>query len=137
MHVSNTPVALAFSTALVVDDDPFSQAVAQRGLGKLGIEACEVASDGAQGLRVLAGMQPPPDLIICDIFMPNKDGIEFLDALAKLRYQGLVVLTSGGQALMLEIAERLAVFGGLKVVGKLVKPLDHRLLAQALGLSTE
>jgi CheY-like chemotaxis protein len=135
MNSLNTPVAPSLFTALVVDDDTFSQAVAQRALHKLGIDACEMACDGAEGLRMLARNQPAPDLIICDIYMPNKDGIEFLDALAKLQYEGLVVLTSGGQQLMLEVAERLASFGGLNVTGKITKPLDHQQLAMALGLS--
>jgi CheY-like chemotaxis protein len=128
-------LANPLKTALVVDDDPFSLAIAQRALKKLGFAECVVAEDGAEGLRFLAQMACAPDLILCDIFMPNKDGIEFLDALAKLRYQGQVVLVSGGRTAMLEMAGLLARTGGLNVTAKITKPLDQEQLAQALGLS--
>lgn len=123
------------SSALVVDDDAFSVAIAQRALRQLGCVECAVAHDGVEGLHVLSRMERAPDLILCDIFMPQKDGIEFLDELAKLRYPGLVVLVSGGQLLMLDIAERLSINGGLNVAAKMTKPLDVEQLSMALGLT--
>jgi CheY-like chemotaxis protein len=128
-------LANPLKTALVVDDDAFSVAIAQRVLNKLGFAECVVAEDGADGLRFFAQMARAPDLILCDIFMPNIDGIEFLDALAKLHYKGQVVLISGGRAAMLEMAGLLAHTGGLNVTAKISKPLDQEQLAQALGLS--
>ncbi len=120
---------------MVVDDDAFSRAIAERGLGKLGFTECHVAADGQQGVRILARLERAPDLILCDIFMPNKDGIEFLDELATRRYPGQVVLITGGDGLMLDVAHQLATACGLQVVAKLTKPLDLDLLANALGLS--
>ena len=127
-------LANPLKTALVVDDDPFSLAIAQRALNKLGFAECVVAEDGDEGLRILAQMAPAPDLILCDIFMPNKDGIEFLDALAQSKFQGQVVLVSGGDPTMLEVAEKLGTHGGLNVTATLIKPLDREQLAHALGI---
>lgn len=135
MNAAPTPTANAYATALVVDDDAFSRAIAERGLRKLGFTACHVAADGQEGLRILEKLECAPDLILCDIFMPNKDGIELLAELAKRRYPGKVVLISGGQGLMLGVAHQLATSGGLHVAAKLAKPLDLDLLADALGLS--
>jgi len=133
MNAVNTPTPNAQRTALVVEDDAFSQAIAQRALRNLGFAECYVASDGQEGLRVLAGMARSPDLILCDIYMPNKDGIEFLAEVAKRRYPGKVVLVSGGDGAMLAIAQQLATYGGLNVVAKITKPLDSDQLADAIG----
>ena len=121
-------------TALIVDDDAFSQALAQRILSNLGFAECVVAQDGEEGLHILSHMAQAPDLILCDIFMPNKDGIEFLDALAQSKFQGQVVLVSGGDPTMLEVAEKLGTHGGLNVTATLIKPLDREQLAHALGI---
>jgi YesN/AraC family two-component response regulator len=67
--------------------------------------------------------------------MPNKDGFEFLTELAKRRYAGKVVLISGGDSFMLDVAEQLATADGLQVSAKITKPLDQHQLAEALGLS--
>jgi CheY-like chemotaxis protein len=135
MHFMKSQSVKTPSSALVVDDDPFSVAIAQRVLRKLGFDECAVAHDGVEGLHVLSQMERAPDLILCDIFMPNKDGIEFLEALAKQRYQGQVVVVSGGQRLMLDIAERLSINGGLNVAAKMTKPLDFQQLSLALGIA--
>jgi CheY-like chemotaxis protein len=135
MNAAKSPITKAHSTAMVVDDDAFSLAVAQRALRNLGFTECCLATDGQEGLRILAGLDRAPDLILCDIFMPNKDGFEFLTELAKRRYAGKVVLISGGDSFMLDVAEQLATADGLQVSAKITKPLDQHQLAEALGLS--
>jgi CheY-like chemotaxis protein len=130
-----TLLANPLTTALVVDDDTFSRAIALKVLASLGFTECAVAQDGVEGLRSLSHMACEPQLILCDIFMPNKDGIEFLDALAKRGFLGQVVLVSGGDPVMLEVAEKLASYGGLNVTATIAKPLDRDQLAQAIGVA--
>lgn len=60
---------------LVVEDDPFFRAYVRMCLEHLGHQVIE-AVDGATGLIEFARQQP--DLVITDIFMPNKDGFEFI-----------------------------------------------------------
>ena len=131
----NLPNMTPVSTALIVDDDEFSQAVAKRLLNNFGFNQCEAALDGVEGLRILAGMARPPGLILCDVFMPNKDGIEFIQALAKLNYQGKLILMSGGDPMMMGITEQIAISNGIKVIAKFAKPLDNELFMLALGQS--
>jgi CheY-like chemotaxis protein len=125
----------SLKTALIVDDDAFSQALAHRVLSSLGFTECAVAQDGEEGLRCLSQMADLPTVILCDIFMPNKDGIEFLVALGKRGFPGQVVLVSGGDPVMLDLAETLGNHGGLHVVATLSKPLDRQQLAQVLGIT--
>ena len=63
---------------LVLEDDPSVQILMRKQLTAHGFKVT-VASDGLDGLMKLEQVQP--DLIICDVMMPNLDGIEFVKAL--------------------------------------------------------
>ena len=121
------------STVLVIDDDDYSLDLARLTLGKLGFTKVQTAHDGSVGLRLLDEMPEPPDFVICDIFMPERDGIEFVGELAKRRYPGGVILISGGDAQMLALARQIAVASGLNLRGAFTKPLQQEQLRQALS----
>jgi CheY-like chemotaxis protein len=121
-----------FQSALIIDDDEVCRALAQQLITALGCARVELADDGEKGLRVLQAMRPAPDFMLCDIFMPEKDGIEFVMDLVSLGYKGGLVLVSGGGRDMLEAATQIAEVNGLRIVGALHKPLSEQALAQAL-----
>jgi DNA-binding response OmpR family regulator len=62
---------------LVLEDDPSVQVLMKKQLTAHGFQVT-TASDGLDGLMKLE--QVRPDLIICDMMMPNLDGIEFVKA---------------------------------------------------------
>ena len=62
---------------LVLEDDPSVQMLMRKQLTAHGFKVT-TASDGLDGLMKLE--QVRPDLIICDVMMPNLDGIEFVKA---------------------------------------------------------
>lgn len=66
---------------LIADDSRAMRLVINHMLRQAGYQGHQIveASDGAQGLEVAA--KERPDLIISDWNMPNKTGIEFLQAL--------------------------------------------------------
>jgi CheY-like chemotaxis protein len=76
-----------------------------------------------------------PDFLICDVFMPDMDGIEFVGELAKQRYQGGLVLVTGVSQSMLEVASDIAIAKGLRVLGTLTKPVSQASLEKALGMT--
>jgi CheY-like chemotaxis protein len=127
--------AVAQPTVLVVDDDDYSQELACLTLGKLGFTQVQTAADGKAGLRTLDNMPQSPDFVICDIFMPEKDGIEVVAELGTRGYRGGLILVSGGDAQMLSIARNIAVASGLNVLGAFTKPLRLCDLAQAISAS--
>jgi CheY-like chemotaxis protein len=118
----------------VVDDDLFSQDLLRQQLDSLGIKDVHVANDGRLGLSMLERMPVLPDYLICDVFMPNMDGIEFLGALAEQRYQGGVIMTSGGDAGIVHIAQELALANGLNILGTIFKPVTRAELAKLMSL---
>jgi len=117
---------------LVIDDEASSQALARLALEQLGFNNIAVVDDGAAALELLDRPQPAPALIICDIFMPQADGIELVNALAERHFQGALVLVTGGDSQFLVIAKRVARFRGLRLLGSLHKPLSSTVLEQVL-----
>jgi CheY-like chemotaxis protein len=120
------------SSVLVVDDDEFSRDVLQEMLQAQGVTQISMASNGRIALHTLSDMSSPPDLIVCDVFMPDMDGIEFMSALARQQYKGSVVLVTGVDIETLSLARDIAAAEGIKLLGSLTKPLRHQELTQIL-----
>ncbi len=78
---------------LVVDDDPGIRAAVRRMLAPLGHEVDE-AENGNNAIR--AYQRCPADFVLCDLFMPEKCGIEVLCELPRAYPEARVVAMSGG-----------------------------------------
>jgi CheY-like chemotaxis protein len=77
---------------LVIDDDAGLRAVVCRGLRHVGHEVID-AVDGDAGLE--AARRHHPRLVITDIVMPGRDGIETIVALAALDPRPVIIAVSG------------------------------------------
>jgi DNA-binding response OmpR family regulator len=100
---------------IIDDDDPLRSMLAKTltGVGHMVVEAC----DGKQGLRIFS--QTVVELVLTDIVMPEKDGLEVLMELRKLRPTVKIIAMSGGvrgsSADCLRLAQHL---GAAKVLSK-------------------
>jgi DNA-binding response OmpR family regulator len=99
---------------LVVEDD---QAMSQH-IGDILTRAgfkVSAAFDGVAGLEAIRSC--PPDLVVLDIFMPEKDGLEMLVELRRLEIMTPVLIISGKQHLLsgasMALAEQLGASGAL------------------------
>lgn len=81
------------ASILVIDDDSKVRALIRQVLEAEGHEVRE-AGDGKEGVK--AHRQRPADLILCDLFMPEKEGLETIQELKELFPQVRVVAMSGG-----------------------------------------
>ncbi|HEX9103447.1 MAG TPA: response regulator [Polyangia bacterium] len=63
---------------LVLEDEPAVQILLRKQLASNGFQVT-VAGDGLDGLMKLESVKP--DLIICDLMMPNLDGMGFVKAI--------------------------------------------------------
>jgi DNA-binding response OmpR family regulator len=96
---------------------------------QLELEGFEVAAaaDGARALGLLA--RQPADIIVIDLFMPNRDGIETIVELRKRNPEAKIVAMSGWQSPQgsdyLEVARVIGAAATLKPFdpGKLVEIL--------------
>lgn len=119
--------------ALVFEDEPSSQEIARRALRRIGITDVAFATDGATGLKTYDLMKPLPELILCDIFMPEKDGIEIVEALVDRNFKGGLILVTGADARFQLVAQTIAIHRNLHFLGSLHKPLDDVELAKTLA----
>lgn len=116
---------------LVLDDDHLLLEVMRSMLEACGPSLIFVEYDARQALARLD--EAMPDVLICDLMLPEMDGIEFLQAAASRGYNGKVILLSALEDGVREAAEELARALGLQVVGSFRKPLAPAQLRQALA----
>lgn len=125
------PVSPARMRVLLLDDDKFTLELLSDMLSGLGNFDVHCESDAKSALLALASA--PPALLVCDLSMPDMDGIEFMHAAAGAAFRGQVMLLSGMDAGVRRSAERLARAHGLQVLGAYKKPISASELREALA----
>ena len=78
---------------LVIDDDELFREFVQMALAEAGFEVVP-AGDGDEGLRKFTEM--PFDLVVCDVLMPNKDGLETIRAIRSISARLPIITMTGG-----------------------------------------
>ena len=115
---------------LVLDDDHLLLEVMRSMLEACGPVEILLEFDARQALSRLG--EAMPDVLICDLVLPEMDGIEFLQAAASRGYAGRVILLSALEDGVREAAAELARALGLQVAGSFRKPLSPERLRHAL-----
>ena len=110
--------------ALVVDDDDFSRATAVQILSRLGAIHVAEAADGDTALALADKHGDVIDLVLCDLRMPQLDGIETLGGLAQRSPSAMFVLASGAEPRLLRAAATSARHAGIDGLRVLSKPLS-------------
>ena len=116
-------------SVVIVDDDPRITRLVRRVAEKVGFSATEF-NDSIQFTEAYPTLSA--SLIILDLNMPGKDGIELLEFLAEQRCTSRVMFISGVDRRVLGTTEQLAEGRGLKIAGMLQKPVDVAQLRQLL-----
>jgi two-component system response regulator CpxR len=121
---------------LVIDDDQLIIDYISILLTALRISNCIAATDGAQALAQLDNTAQRPDLIICDLVMPNMDGFEFLTQLGRRQIRIPLILMSAEAANIRQSAAFVAQLKSLYFIGELAKPIVpaqlHALMMEVL-----
>ena len=112
---------------LLVDDEPEFVEALQKTLQRNGYDIV-TAYDGLQGLH--KALEEPPDLILLDIIMPEKEGLETIIELRK-KYSStrIIAISGGGRSLpesYLDLAHKL----GARYT--FTKPIDRKELLAAV-----
>ena len=119
---------------LVVDDDYIMHKMTKLMFNDLGIRKVQSALSGPQGLKIIDNQQQVIDVVICDLNMPEMDGIEFTRHLAKRNFSGSLIITSGEDIRILKTVEKLAIEHDLHVLGVMEKPVAPTKLIQMLQI---
>ena len=112
---------------LVIDDDHAVRLTVQVFLERAGHEVI-CAADGEQGIRAFASESP--QLIITDIIMPNKEGIEMIMQIrAKDATIPIIAMSGGGRVGNSDFLKMAARLGANEVLSK---PFERQDLTDAV-----
>ncbi len=124
---------MTFFNALIVDDDPVFQVVAEDLIRAQGVEDVKIAHDGVHALEIYDSNPHIVDLICCDLNMPNMDGVSFIRELSRRKFYGSLIIVSSEDLDLLDTVTRLARIQQISVLGTIKKPLEVEALTKVLG----
>jgi two-component system cell cycle sensor histidine kinase/response regulator CckA len=113
---------------LVVDDEPLMRRSTQRMLSRMGSAEVVFASDGEEAIALYGSLQSRITLVLMDINMPGKNGLEACSAIRALNPGARVVLASGSVPM-----DYLGHWGRTPGVAFLRKPFDDKALQAAMA----
>jgi len=118
---------------MIVDDETSILDLTTRHLEKMGY--CNITScqSGQFALEKYQAKTVSFDIIISDLNMPEMNGVEFLRHLSEEGYEGGIILLSGEDERILEIAKELAKARNLNVMGYISKPFKREALELLLA----
>jgi len=123
-HKIPTPVQRSI---LVIDDDESIRVLLRAILEREGYRIVE-APDGDKGIRIFS--ENPTDLVITDLIMPEKEGIETIRDLRR-EFPGVkIIAVSGGGRIGPESYLKMA--KGVGALRTLSKPFDRTMLLKAV-----
>ncbi len=119
-------------TVLVVEDDDFQRRTMARMLRSLGALQVMEARDGKQAL---AALLPPArvDVVVCDLDMPEMDGMEFLRHLGQTQNTASVIISSAQERSLLLSVEKMARAYSVRLLGAIEKPITRQALQELIA----
>lgn len=108
---------------LSLDDDTFMLEIISHTLKQIGITHIKTYSSAKSALAYFNKHEESVDVLLCDLYMPDMDGIEILTKLAELGFKGTVFIISSADSEMINTMTVLANARGIKVLAHLPKPI--------------
>jgi len=118
--------------ALVVEDHDFQRRTTARMLRSLGVSEVLEAADGKLALNLIRDTARI-DLVVCDLDMPEMDGMEFLRHLGQSRSDISVVISSAQDRSLLASVEKMARAYRVQFLAAIKKPITLDGLKDLIG----
>ena len=101
---------------LIIDDETNILLMLKKMLERAGYEI-DLASNGEEGLRLFRNA--PSDLVITDIIMPEKEGLETIREMRKMQPEMKIIAMSGGVKISADnYLETAKIFGASRIMEK-------------------
>lgn len=108
-------------SVLIIDDDVFAISHAEHQLHKIGLRRVQSATSVSEALEIMSGAAEPFDVLMCDINMPDTDGLELIRLLSSsYRHEGLVIYSS--EKNLIKPVRNLITSYNMNFLGHLEKP---------------
>jgi EAL domain-containing protein (putative c-di-GMP-specific phosphodiesterase class I)/CheY-like chemotaxis protein len=130
------PPEMATLRYLVVEDQGFQRWAVGQLLERMGAANVFFADDGTTALELYRTLDPPVDVIVTDLNMPQMDGMEFIRHVGESGRTVSLILTSDLNAALIASVAAMAKAYGLSLIGTIQKPVTAAKLAAALGRYT-
>jgi EAL domain-containing protein (putative c-di-GMP-specific phosphodiesterase class I)/FixJ family two-component response regulator len=108
---------------LVVEDDDFQRRMVVAMLRSLGAIEVQEAGNGKQALEMLRSVHTPVDIVLCDMDMPEMDGMECLRHLGQENNSAAVIILSMLDRVLLVSVEKMSEAYGVTLLGSVEKPI--------------
>lgn len=114
---------------LIIDDEPGITRVIEAVAQKLGFDVRAIHHSD-QFEKALG--QIDPTVVLLDIAMPERDGLELIGVLAAKSYAGKVVVMSGSDPRYIQMSSVIGKTRGLQIAGTLPKPFRKQDISDLL-----
>ncbi len=131
--VAESPIS-ACRSVLVVDDDAVVLQHMKRLLATLGVPQVLTAMNGLEAVKLVSTHGSELEVLICDLNMPEMDGVELIRNIGQTGFKGGLILMSAADENVLSTVSRLAGLQGLRVLGQAHKPVMPDQIAKLLAL---
>lgn len=118
--------------AMVVDDDSFQRRTVARILRSAGVGEVLEATDGKHALQTIH-QSPSINLVICDLDMPEMDGMELIRHLGHCKSTVSLIISSAKPLVLLKSVEKMAKAYGVSIVGVIPKPMTLASIKQIIA----
>lgn len=109
---------------MVIEDDNIQRLVIVKMLRSLGVTSVLDTGNGKRALEMLhMPKDRPVDIAICDLKMPEMDGMEFLRHLGQEQHNISVIIISALDSKLLASVGKMALAYGIKLLGIIEKPI--------------
>lgn len=116
---------------LVVEDHPFQRSMIVRMLHAIGVQEVFEAADGRQALALIEN-NASIDLMLCDLDMPEMDGMELIRHIGETKRSIAILISSEKSKSLLHSVEMMAKAYSVNIIGSIEKPLNPLLLKELI-----
>jgi EAL domain-containing protein (putative c-di-GMP-specific phosphodiesterase class I)/CheY-like chemotaxis protein len=117
---------------LIVEDSPCQTNYLAELCRASGLSKLAFAENGRLALELIEQSKATFDILICDLEMPDVDGIELIHLLAQRKSSVALIIVSSREQSLISAVELMAVTQGLDVLGSIRKPIPQNELEQLL-----
>ena len=121
---------------LLIEDHPFQRDAMMMQLELINLPKpaqIKTAASGVEALHIMTSFAP--DVLICDLKMPEMDGVTFLSHISELAFKGSIIITSASNQIVLDTVQKMCMSYHLKVIGAISKPVKINILRELLHLA--